>query len=68
MPRRHRPEEHENNERWLVSYADFITLLLALFVVMYAISQVNAGKHRVLAESLTRALDAQPDRNMVVKR
>jgi chemotaxis protein MotB len=66
MPRRHRPEEHENNERWLVSYADFITLLLALFVVMYAISQVNAGKHRVLAESLTRALDAQPDRNMVV--
>ncbi|SOD41550.1 chemotaxis protein MotB [Nitrosovibrio sp. Nv4] len=67
MPRRRKPEEHENHERWLVSYADFITLLLALFVVMYAISQVNAGKSRVLAESLVNALDAQADqRNVIV--
>ncbi|HRE16841.1 MAG TPA: flagellar motor protein MotB, partial [Rhodocyclaceae bacterium] len=36
-------EEHENHERWLVSYADFITLLFAFFVVMYAISSVNEG-------------------------
>ncbi|WP_072294359.1 OmpA family protein [Nitrosovibrio sp. Nv17] len=43
-PRRLRPEEHENRERWLVPYADFLTLLLALFVVLYAMSQVNAGK------------------------
>src|SRR5688500_1980612 len=64
MPRRHRPEEHENNERWLVSYADFITLLLALFVVMYAFSQVNGEKKRVLAESLARAFDAQRDRRI----
>jgi chemotaxis protein MotB len=42
-PRRPRPEEHENRERWLVPYADFLTLLLALFVVLYAMSQVNAG-------------------------
>ncbi|SFN70379.1 flagellar motor protein MotD [Nitrosospira briensis] len=62
MPRRHRREEHENNERWLVSYADFITLLLALFVVMYAFSQVNGDKNRVLAESLSSALASQPDR------
>jgi chemotaxis protein MotB len=62
MPRRHRPEEHENNERWLVSYADFITLLLALFVVMYAFSQVNGDKNRVLAESLARTFHAQRDR------
>ena len=44
MARKHKPEEHENLERWLVSYADFITLLFAFFVVMYAISQVNEGK------------------------
>lgn len=64
MPRRHRPEEHENNERWLVSYADFITLLLALFVVMYAFSQVNGDKNRLLAESLASAFDAQRDRRI----
>lgn len=53
--RRQREEEHENHERWLVSYADFITLLFAFFVVMYAISSVNEGKYRVLSDSLTNA-------------
>ncbi|MEO7558866.1 MAG: flagellar motor protein MotB, partial [Nitrosospira sp.] len=48
----HRPEEQANHERWLVSYADFITLLLAVFAVMYALSQVNEGKYRVMAGSL----------------
>lgn len=52
MARRKRHEEHENHERWLVSYADFITLLFAFFVVMYAISSVNEGKYRVLSETL----------------
>src|SRR3954471_13441169 len=42
--RRHREEEHENHERWLVSYADFITLLFAFFVVMYAVSRVDNKK------------------------
>ncbi len=46
---------HENHERWLVSYADFITLLFAFFVVMYAISSVNEGKYKVLSDSLTNA-------------
>ncbi len=46
------PEEHPNHERWLISYADFITLLFAFFVVMYSISSVNEGKFRVLSESL----------------
>lgn len=55
MARRHKPEEHENLERWLVSYADFITLLFAFFVVMYAISQVNEGKYKVLSDSLMQA-------------
>lgn len=53
--RRREEEEHENHERWLVSYADFITLLFAFFVVMYAISQVNEGKYRVLSSAMTDA-------------
>ncbi|MCL2075020.1 MAG: flagellar motor protein MotD [Betaproteobacteria bacterium] len=53
---RHTPEEeHENLDRWLVSYADFITLLFAFFVVMYALSSLNEGKFRVLSESLSVA-------------
>lgn len=53
--RRSHEDEHENLERWLVSYADFITLLFAFFVVMYAISSVNEGKYRVLSDSLVSA-------------
>lgn len=51
MKKKH--EEHENHERWLVSYADFITLLFAFFVVMYSVSSVNEGKYRVLSDSLS---------------
>ena len=53
--RRSSDDEHENHERWLVSYADFITLLFAFFVVMYAISSVNEGKYRVLSDSMVQA-------------
>ena len=53
--RRRHAEEHENHERWLVSYADFITLLFAFFVVMYAISTLNEGKYRVLSDALLMA-------------
>lgn len=56
MARRARHEdEHENHERWLVSYADFITLLFAFFVVMYSLSSVNEGKYRVLSDSIVQA-------------
>jgi chemotaxis protein MotB len=55
MARRKRHEEQNNSERWLVSYADFITLLFAFFVVMYSISSVNEGKYRVLSDTLTNA-------------
>ena len=55
MARRKHQEEHDNHERWLVSYADFITLLFAFFVVMYALSTVNEGKYRVLSESMQSA-------------
>jgi len=57
MPRKKKKEEHENHERWLVSYADFITLLFAFFTSMYAISSVNEGKFRVLSESLAVAFN-----------
>ncbi|MEZ5447196.1 MAG: flagellar motor protein MotD [Gammaproteobacteria bacterium] len=60
--RRQHAEEHENHERWLVSYADFITLLFAFFVVMYAISSVNEGKYRVLSDTLDAAFRA-PERS-----
>ncbi len=47
--------EHEGRERWIVSYADFITLLFAFFVVMYAISSLNEGQYRVISQSLLHA-------------
>lgn len=55
MARKKRHEDHENHERWLVSYADFITLLFAFFVVMYALSSVNEGKYKILSDSLNTA-------------
>jgi chemotaxis protein MotB len=58
--RRRQHEEHENLERWLVSYADFVTLLFAFFVVMYAVSSVNEGKYRVLSESLNEVFTVAP--------
>jgi len=54
---RKKHEEHENHERWLVSYADFITLLFAFFVVMYSVSSVNEGKYRTVSESIKAALN-----------
>ena len=48
-------DPEENSERWMVSYADFITLLFAFFVVMYAISSVNDDKYAVLSETLRQA-------------
>jgi chemotaxis protein MotB len=54
--KRKKEEEHENLERWLVSYADFITLLFAFFVTMYAISRVDEQKLGSAVESLQRAL------------
>lgn len=61
MVRRRQQEIHVNNERWLVSYADFITLLFAFFVVMYSISQVNQSKYRVLSETFAVAFNQPND-------
>ncbi len=52
MARKRYDDEPENHERWLISYADFITLLFAFFVVMYAISSVNLGKYKVFSDAL----------------
>jgi chemotaxis protein MotB len=49
-------EEHENHERWLVSYADFITLLFAFFVVMYSVSRVDNKRLAQAASSIRWAL------------
>lgn len=55
------PEEHVNHERWLVSYSDMITVLMALFIVLFAISQVDNEKYIALRESLAAGFgDGQP--------
>jgi len=63
MRRRRHTEEHENHERWLVSYADFITLLFAFFVVMYSISSINEGKYKVISQALIGVFN-DPERSL----
>ena len=60
MARRKHHEEHANHEAWAIPYADLMTLLLAFFVVMYAISSLNEGKYRVMADALTTAFGGAP--------
>lgn len=60
MARRKRHDEHSNHEAWAIPYADLMTLLLAFFVVMYAISSLNEGKYRVMADALTAAFGGAP--------
>jgi chemotaxis protein MotB len=57
LARKKKHEAHANHERWLVSYADFITLLFAFFVVMFASSQTDKAKARAISESVTDALN-----------
>lgn len=63
--RRKKYEEPENKERWLVSYADLMTLLFAFFVVMYAISSVNEKKFKHLSQSIAIALAGEPKVNPI---
>ncbi len=60
MARKKKHEEHANHEAWAIPYGDLVTLLFALFTVMYAISSVNAGKLRVLSNSLIAAFRGVP--------
>jgi chemotaxis protein MotB len=57
MARKRAQPEHENHERWLISYADFITLLFAFFVVMFASSQADKNKAQQVSESVKTALE-----------
>lgn len=58
MARKKKHEEHENLERWLVSYADFMTLLFATFVVLYALSQVDVSDFAKLEDALKKAFQS----------
>lgn len=60
MARRKKRHEHDNHERWLISYADFVTLLFAFFVVMYSISSVNETKYKNFSNSLSVAFTNHP--------
>jgi chemotaxis protein MotB len=60
MARRKKHEEHVNAEAWAIPYGDLVTLLFALFTVMYAMSSVNEGKFRVLSDSLIAAFHGAP--------
>jgi chemotaxis protein MotB len=60
MARKKKHEDHINHEAWAIPYGDLITLLLAFFVVMYAISSINEGKFRVLSDSLQAAFRGTP--------
>jgi chemotaxis protein MotB len=55
----HHEEEHENEERWLVSFADMMTLLFCLFMVLFAISSVNTSKLEALAASLSESFSGK---------
>src|SRR5690242_6134362 len=54
--RRHKAEAHENHERWLVSYADFITLLFAFFVVMFASGRTDRVRAKQISQAVQTAL------------
>ncbi|MFL5826443.1 MAG: flagellar motor protein MotB [Thermoleophilaceae bacterium] len=51
--------EHENEERWLLTYADMITLLMALFMVLFSMAQVNTSKFEALKQSLQEAFSGK---------
>src|ERR1700720_2283007 len=60
MARKKKHEEHVNAEAWAIPYGDLVTLLFALFTVMYAMSSVNEGKFRVLSDAMIAAFNGAP--------
>src|SRR5271155_4265506 len=60
MARKQKHEDHVNHEAWAIPYGDLVTLLFALFTVMYAMSSVNEGKFRVLSDSMIAAFHGAP--------
>lgn len=64
--RKNRNEDHVDSHRWIVSYADFITILFAFFVVMYAISSVNDSKYKSLSEGMHSAFNKKDQNKATV--
>ncbi|KTC86398.1 OmpA family protein [Legionella brunensis] len=64
--RKKKADSHEDTHRWVVSYADFITLLFAFFVVMYAISSINVSKYKSMAQGMHSAFAKKGDKKPVV--
>ncbi|HTE40919.1 MAG TPA: flagellar motor protein MotD [Steroidobacteraceae bacterium] len=60
MPRKKPHVEELNHEAWAIPYGDLVTLLLAFFVVMYAMSSLNEGKYRVLSDALNAEFRGPP--------
>ncbi len=60
MARKKKHEDHVNHEAWAIPYGDLVTLLFALFTVMYAMSSVNEGKFRVLSDAMIAAFNGSP--------
>jgi chemotaxis protein MotB len=65
MARKRPHADHENHERWLVSYADFITLLFAFFVVMFATSQTDKAKAQQVSQAVKDALENSSVKDMI---
>ena len=59
--------QRQGHDRWLISYADFMTLLMAFFVVMYSISQVSEQKYRVLSQTFSEAFKSPADLDTLVQ-
>lgn len=60
MARKKPHEDHINHEAWAIPYGDLVTLLLAFFVVLYAISSINEGKYRVMSDAMSQAFGGPP--------
>lgn len=68
MSRRKKHEEaHENHERWLLSYADFITLLMIFFIIMYSMSNLDKEKYKQVAAGLNKAMGGGGGSNIIGK-
>ncbi len=67
MARKKAHEDHVNHEAWAIPYGDLVTLLLAFFVVMYAVSSINEGKYRVAAASMSAAFGGTPKSPMPIQ-
>lgn len=67
MPRRRKPPESTHMHRWMVSYADFMTLLFAFFVVMYAMSVVNHQKFEKMSHALVGLFESPPASSLPIK-